>query len=216
MWNKLKGFLGFLFVAGCIMVWLSFIPVSPLETYSRSLEWYGLLLLGFASLAFFIVLILHGINQYLYRFKPEPRRVVWRSKRVTRAVAAIFILTLLITGFGWGLARPYLLALGALSLDEVVKNPKLYENEKISVVGYYFRWPLFGEDGFILSTSIYEAPTSWDAFVNLMSGAWLSVKLPPGTKAYTGQKYVFTGVIEMKNYLDSEIPILKCSSIVPI
>lgn len=232
MWNKLKGFFGFLIIAGCIMIWLSFIPIDPIKIYSGSLEQYGLQIIGFGSLAFFIVLVLHGINEHLHRFKPEPWRVVWRSKRVTRAVATIFILMLLITGLGWWLGRPYLLALGALSLDEVANNPKQYENENISVVGYYcsdmfgiFRAMGFNIDGFISPINISEIFTSLERLEDWMnyqrdvlSGQTkqLFVKLPPDTNAYTGRKYIFNGVIEMETYLGSELPILVASSIVSI
>lgn len=232
MWNKLKGFLGFLIVAGCVMIWFSFIPIDPIRIYSGSLERYGLLLVGFGFLAFFIVLVLHGINEHLYRFKPEPRRVVWKSKKVTRAVATIFILTLLITGLGWWLGRPYLRALGALSVDEVANNPKQYENKTISVVGYYvsdmfgiFRATGLNVDGFISPVNILEifsSPERLEDWMNyqrdVLSGQTktLYVKLPPDTKAYFGRRYVFTGVIEMENFLDLEVPVLVTSLIVSI
>lgn len=225
MWNKLKGFLGFLNLAGCLIIWLSFIPIDPLRIYSETLGHYGWLLVGFSFLAFSIVLVLHGINEYFYRFKPEPRRRIWRSKRVTRAIATVFILTVLITGLGWWFGRPYLLALGALSPEEVAIHPERYQGEKISVVGYYYPdyWGALralgiNADGFICSVKGSESFESFAELWKLISGgSYLFVKLPPDTRVHSEEKCVFTGVIEMENSPSSEPPlILVASSVVSI
>lgn len=221
MWNKLKGFLGFLIVAGCIMVWFSFIPIDPLRTHSGQLGWYGLLLAGFSFLAFFIVLILHGVNEHIHRFRPEPRRIVRRSKGVTKAVAVVSVLALFITGLGWWLARPYLLAWGALSPDEVASHPEQYLGEEVSVVGYYYSLLGLGRldnsDGAIYSMKMSEA--GFEDWMDVFQGKELPllVKLPPNTKANIDERYVFTGVIEMDNFLYiTEWPKIVVSSIVEI
>jgi hypothetical protein len=230
MWNKLKGFLGLLVTAGCVMIWSSFIPIDPFRAYSGTLGQYGWLLAGFGFIAFFIVLILHGINEYMYRFKPEPRHFVWRSKRVTRTVATISVIALIITGLGCWLGRPYLVALNALPSEQVASNPKQYENESVSVVGYYvsdtfgiFQTMGVNTDGFICPVNILESFTSLqgiEAYTdwsrNVLSGQTklLFVELPPNTNASTGGRYVFNGVIEIENHLGSELTKLTASSIV--
>jgi len=227
MWNKLKGFLGFLAITGCIMVWFSSIPIDPMMSYSNALELYGWLFVGFSSLAFCILLILHGVNAHLYRFKPESPLVIKKSKRVTRAVAAIFVIIFIASGLGWWL-RPHLLALSALSVEQVANNARLYENREISVTGLYLSWPspqpspdYAKIDGFLYPREAFSSLANmWDLSVGTAQGEnfFLLVSFPPGISPQSFQTYIFRGVIQFQKVwpigLPEELPVLVVSSVI--
>ena len=214
MLNKLKGFLGLLIIVGCVMIWLSFFPLESLKTYSGILEHYGWLSVKLGVLVLFIVLVLHGINEYLYRFKREPSHVIWKSKRVTRMVIALSVFSLLVTGLGWWLSRPYVLTRDALPLTEVLNHPERYRGKEISVVGYFY---YYGFPHPLWDGCVALGKTSAGEF-DVLRGIYLPVKLPPEvTRIRNEGKYVFTGILKIE-YIPfaKPMPVLEVSSVVEI
>lgn len=207
MWNKFKWFLGGLIITGCVMLWFSWFSFLDLgiPICSSYLKQYGFLFIKWGLILFFVVLVLHGINEHLFRFKSEELRKVWQSKKVTRAVATISIVALILTGIGWLVIRPYLMELGSIPVEEVAKNPVEYVGKKISITGYYlpdvFRmfYPIGIDcDGYIFSVPVIcKTPEEMlDFYQALGKQRFLLVKLPPMARINTGKKYMFTGILE--------------------
>lgn len=195
MLNKTKGFLGFLIATGCVLIWTSFIPFDPFGTHSHILQDVGIWIIGTGLIGLALVLILLGLNQAI-RFRKEPRRVVYRSKRNTRFVAVLTVSLLVVTGFVWVLV-PELLAIGTLSPSEVRKHPNKYLGENVTVEGYFFgvTMPSYTENfeleditsGMISDDKVVEDPTEVIGVI---------IVGEKGTSVISGAKYRFTGTVE--------------------
>jgi hypothetical protein len=106
-WSELKLLLGVSAIIGCVMIWASYIPVNLFASDPATLEHLGWLIMGYSFLAFCVVLLFHGINAHLYRFKRESYFQVCRSKRLTRMVAAIFCVVFVMSCLAWGLQSKF-------------------------------------------------------------------------------------------------------------
>lgn len=101
MWNKVKGFGGFIFFIGCVITWIAFlIPhINPTWVSDPYQFWqWGIFLVGVGIGVFVLAWVFSQIS-----FRRKPTYNVVRDKRTTRRVTKFIALGLVLTIIAWGL-----------------------------------------------------------------------------------------------------------------
>lgn len=102
MWNKVKGFGGFIFFIGCVITWIAFLAphINPTWVSDPYQFWqWGIFLVGVGIGVFVLAWV---FSQISFRRKPTYYHVV-KNKRTTRRITKLITLGLVLTIIAWGL-----------------------------------------------------------------------------------------------------------------